>query len=124
MTIIGARRLGATVAFFFLLGAGLSSSPAPPARAAGDEFDAAAYYKAKCMMCHTATAKKHFDTAKADEELVKTILKGAKNMQAAKLWYDWALTPEAQALGPQYAAYQAPTASTSRKYEPFQPTAG
>lgn len=37
------------------------------------------------------------------------ILKGAKNMQAAKLWYDWALTPEAQALGPQYAAYQAPT---------------
>jgi iron(III) transport system substrate-binding protein len=37
------------------------------------------------------------------------ILKGAKNMQAAQLWYDWALTPEAQALGPQYAAYQAPT---------------
>ncbi|HET6821055.1 MAG TPA: ABC transporter substrate-binding protein, partial [Anaerolineales bacterium] len=37
------------------------------------------------------------------------ILKGAKNMQAAKLWYDWALTPEAQALGPTYAAYQAPT---------------
>ena len=37
------------------------------------------------------------------------ILKGAKNLEAAKLWYDWALTPEAQALGPQYAAYQAPT---------------
>lgn len=37
------------------------------------------------------------------------ILKGAKHMQAAKLWYDWALTPEAQALGPTYAAYQAPT---------------
>lgn len=37
------------------------------------------------------------------------ILKGAKNMQAAKLWFDWALTPEAQALGPVYAAYQAPT---------------
>jgi iron(III) transport system substrate-binding protein len=37
------------------------------------------------------------------------ILKGAKNMQAAQLWYDWALTPEAQALGPVYAAYQAPT---------------
>ena len=39
------------------------------------------------------------------------ILKGAKHMQAAKLWYDWALTPEAQALGPTYAAYQAPTVS-------------
>jgi iron(III) transport system substrate-binding protein len=37
------------------------------------------------------------------------ILKGAKHMQAAKLWYDWALTPEAQALGPKYKAYQAPT---------------
>lgn len=37
------------------------------------------------------------------------IIKGAKHMQAAKLWFDWALTPEAQALGPKYAAYQAPT---------------
>jgi iron(III) transport system substrate-binding protein len=37
------------------------------------------------------------------------LLKGAKNMQAAKLWFDWALTPEAQALGPTFAAYQAPT---------------
>jgi iron(III) transport system substrate-binding protein len=39
------------------------------------------------------------------------ILKGAKHPQAARLWYDWALTPEAQALGPTYAAYQAPTVS-------------
>jgi iron(III) transport system substrate-binding protein len=37
------------------------------------------------------------------------LLKGAKHPQAAKLWFDWALTPEAQALGPVYAAYQAPT---------------
>jgi iron(III) transport system substrate-binding protein len=37
------------------------------------------------------------------------ILKGAKNVQAAKLWYDWALTGEAQSLGPKYKAYQAPT---------------
>lgn len=37
------------------------------------------------------------------------ILKGAKHMQAAKLWFDWALTPEAQSLGPKYKAYQAPT---------------
>lgn len=37
------------------------------------------------------------------------ILKGAKNMQAAKLWYDWAISPEGQALGPKYNAYQAPT---------------
>ena len=37
------------------------------------------------------------------------IVKGAKNLDAAKKWYDWALTPEAQALGPKYKAYQAPT---------------
>lgn len=37
------------------------------------------------------------------------ILKGAKNMSAAKAWFDWALTPETQSLGPKYKAYQAPT---------------
>jgi len=39
----------------------------------------------------------------------QAILKGAKNIQAAKLWYDWAISPEGQALGPIYHAYQAPT---------------
>jgi len=39
----------------------------------------------------------------------QAILKGAKHIQAAKLWYDWAISPEGQALGPKYAAYQAPT---------------
>ncbi len=37
------------------------------------------------------------------------ILKGAKHMQAAKQWFDWALTADVQALGPKYKAYQAPT---------------
>jgi iron(III) transport system substrate-binding protein len=37
------------------------------------------------------------------------IVKGAKHPTAARLWFDWALTPEAQALGPTYKAYQAPT---------------
>ncbi|MCA9974997.1 MAG: extracellular solute-binding protein, partial [Anaerolineales bacterium] len=37
------------------------------------------------------------------------IVKGAQHLDAAKKWYDWALTPEAQALGPKYTAYQAPT---------------
>ena len=39
----------------------------------------------------------------------EAILKGAQHMQAAKLWFDWALTAEAQSLGPKYKAYQAPT---------------
>ena len=37
------------------------------------------------------------------------IINGAKNVQAAKLWFDWAISPEGQALGPKYHAYQAPT---------------
>ncbi|MCA9918000.1 MAG: ABC transporter substrate-binding protein [Anaerolineales bacterium] len=37
------------------------------------------------------------------------IVAGAKHLDAAQKWYDWALTPEAQALGPIYKAYQAPT---------------
>ena len=37
------------------------------------------------------------------------LVKGGAHPQAARLWFDWALTPEAQSLGPKYAAYQAPT---------------
>lgn len=40
--------------------------------------DAVATYKAKCAMCHTATASKFFDTAKTDEDLAGTVLKGKK----------------------------------------------
>lgn len=39
----------------------------------------------------------------------QAILKGAKHMDLAKKWYDWAITAEAQSLGPKYKAYQAPT---------------
>lgn len=39
------------------------------------------------------------------------IVKGAEHLDAAQKWYDWALTAEAQALGPKYTAYQAPTVS-------------
>lgn len=37
------------------------------------------------------------------------IVAGAQHTDAAQKWFDWALTAEAQALGPQYKAYQAPT---------------
>lgn len=46
--------------------------------AAAQDFDAAATYKAKCAMCHTATASKNFDPAKTDEQMVEAILKGVK----------------------------------------------
>ena len=37
------------------------------------------------------------------------IIKGAQHLEAAQEWFDWALEPETQALGPKYFAYQAPT---------------
>lgn len=40
--------------------------------------DAAETYKAKCALCHKATAEKSFDTAKTDAEHVEVILKGKK----------------------------------------------
>jgi mono/diheme cytochrome c family protein len=40
--------------------------------------DPAAVYKAKCAMCHSPKAEKHFDLAKTDEHHVEVILKGKK----------------------------------------------
>jgi len=37
------------------------------------------------------------------------IIKGAQHLDAAQKWFDWAITAEAQSLGPKYKAYQAPT---------------
>lgn len=50
----------------------------PVGSAAVASPDDAATYKAKCAACHTPAAAKFFDPAKADEELVQTILKGKK----------------------------------------------
>ncbi len=46
------------------------------------------------------------------------IIKGAKNLAAAKAWYDWALEPSTQELGPKYAAYQAPTVEGAKASRP------
>jgi hypothetical protein len=43
-----------------------------------DQFDAAATYKSKCVVCHGAAADKKFDTSIADAELVQIVLKGKK----------------------------------------------
>jgi mono/diheme cytochrome c family protein len=42
------------------------------------EQDTAAFYKAKCAMCHGQNSEKAFDTAKTDEQHVEAILKGVK----------------------------------------------
>ena len=38
-----------------------------------------------------------------------SIIKGAKNMENAKKWYEWALTPEAQSIAVGAKAYQVPS---------------
>lgn len=48
----------------------------PASAAAPQDFDAAAVYKAKCAMCHGQNAEKKFDSTKADDVLVQTVLKG------------------------------------------------
>jgi mono/diheme cytochrome c family protein len=40
-----------------------------------------AFYKANCLMCHTAKAEKSFDPSKADSDYIQTILKGKKTDQ-------------------------------------------
>ena len=48
-----------------------------------------------------------------------SIIKGAKNMENARKWYDWALSPEAQAIAGPAKAYQVP----SNKSAPVPPQA-
>ena len=38
-----------------------------------------------------------------------SIFKGARNLDQAKAWYDWALTPEAQSIGAEAKAFQIPS---------------
>jgi iron(III) transport system substrate-binding protein len=49
-----------------------------------------------------------------------SIIKGARNMASAKRFYDWALTPEAQAIAVEAKSYQVPsnTASTVPSQSP------
>ncbi len=46
------------------------------------------------------------------------IIKGAKHVDAAQKWFDWAISPEAQNLGPKYKAYQAPTVKGATASKP------
>ena len=48
-----------------------------------------------------------------------SIIKGARALDSAKKWYDWALTPDAQALAAKAKSYQVP----SNKSTPVPPQA-
>jgi mono/diheme cytochrome c family protein len=49
-----------------------------PAQGEAQPSDPAAYYKAKCQMCHGPKAEKKFDPALTDEQHLDAILKGKK----------------------------------------------
>lgn len=78
VTINRLKRLAIALIALPLLAVTLMSSSSVPVGAAADDFDAAAFFKAKCAMCHGATAAKNFDATKADDQLVETVLKGKK----------------------------------------------
>ena len=59
-----------------LLGVLVMNTATSRTRAAGDDFDAAGTYKAKCSMCHGVDASKKFDPALADDVLIEVVLKG------------------------------------------------
>lgn len=40
--------------------------------------DTAAYYKAKCVMCHGKKAEKKFDASLTEDQMVEAVLKGKK----------------------------------------------
>jgi iron(III) transport system substrate-binding protein len=46
------------------------------------------------------------------------IIKGARNLDNAKKWFDWALEPATQELGPKYNAFQAPTVKGAAASKP------
>jgi iron(III) transport system substrate-binding protein len=49
-----------------------------------------------------------------------SIIKGGKNPKEARMWYDWALTAEAQAIGAESKAYQIPS-NVNAKVPPQAP---
>jgi iron(III) transport system substrate-binding protein len=46
------------------------------------------------------------------------IVKGARHLDAAQKWFDWALEPATQELGPSYEAFQAPTVNGAAASRP------
>jgi cytochrome c5 len=78
VTVNNLKRLALALIALPLLATVLMNSASVPVGAAVDDFDAAAFYKAKCAMCHTAKAEKNFDVSKTEDELAQIILKGNK----------------------------------------------
>ena len=71
-----AKISAAVVALLF--GVILLSSPKATAQDEVKPSDTAAYFKAKCVMCHGPKAEKKFDAALTEDQMLEAILKGKK----------------------------------------------
>jgi mono/diheme cytochrome c family protein len=90
-------KIGIISAFaIFMISLGAFHNSAVKAAVPVPPEDSAVTYKAKCAMCHTPTASKFFDPAKADEELADSILKGKKTDKppAMPAFAEKGITPE------------------------------
>ncbi|HEY0730743.1 MAG TPA: cytochrome c [Pyrinomonadaceae bacterium] len=67
------KAITGTVTIALVLGMLAVVSAESPAQ---EPSDTAAYYKAKCVMCHGKKAEKKFDTALPDDKLVEIVLQG------------------------------------------------
>ncbi len=70
------KNITIVTAAIFLIGAAFLSIA--PAQGEAQPSDPAAYYKAKCQMCHGPKVEKKFDPSLTDEQYVDAILKGKK----------------------------------------------
>ena len=70
------KNITITIAAIFLFGVVFLS--VAPAQGEAQPSDPAAYYKAKCVMCHGQKAEKKFDASLTDEQNIEAILKGKK----------------------------------------------
>lgn len=75
MKTIRIMTLTVTVAALFT--AAVMVSAASPTEG-GEQFDAGATYKSKCVACHGQKAEKKFDASLPDQQLVDIVMKGKK----------------------------------------------
>ena len=75
MKTIRIMTLAVTVAALFT--AVVMVSAASPTEG-GEQFDAGATYKSKCVACHGQKAEKKFDASLPDQQLVDIVMKGKK----------------------------------------------
>ena len=71
-----AKKIAISIAATFLFGAVFYS--VAPAQGEAQPSDPAAYYKAKCVVCHGQKAEKRFDASLTEEQHLDAILKGKK----------------------------------------------